>query len=158
MSKHLTFNLAAERLAHAEIKSYHRDSIRAIHWRISLRCNLEMLNPHLCLFVCSLLLPKPWTSVQREKRGGGCGSDGRPHGEGLFSLSLSAHLTAAMAGLPKARPQAKASCGPPAGLSSLPKPIRAPLLPPPPERPPPSPAALCPKMPLLSVLLLSALK
>lgn len=58
--------------------------------------------------------------------GGVC--DGRPHGEGLLSLSLSAHLTAAAAGQPKARPQARASCGPPAGFTSLPEPIRAPLL------------------------------
>lgn len=60
--------------------------------------------------------------------GGGGVRDGRPHGEGLLSLSLSAHLTAAVAGLPKARPQARASCGPPAGFTSLPEPIRAPLL------------------------------
>ncbi|KAK2818915.1 hypothetical protein Q5P01_024476 [Channa striata] len=90
----------------------------------------------------SLLLPKPGTSVQMEVTGG-LGVDGRPHGEGLLSLSLSAHLTAAVADLPKARPQARASCGPPAGLNSLPEPIRAPLLPPSPGWPPPSPAALC---------------
>lgn len=84
--------------------------------------------------------------------------DGTPHGEGLPSLSLSAHLTVAAAALPKARPQAWASCGPPAGFTGIPKPIKAPLLSPPPWRPPPSPAALCPKMPLLSIWLRSAVK
>ncbi|KAK1883754.1 Transcription elongation regulator 1 [Dissostichus eleginoides] len=101
----------------------------------------------------SLLLPKPGTSVQREGTWDVGGVDGRPHGEVLLSLSLSAHLTAAVAGLPKARPQARASCGPPAGPASLPQPIRAPFL-----GPPPRPAAQCPKMPSLSVPLCAVLK
>ena len=44
-----------------------------MQWEVSIRRNLEMLNLRLCLFLRSLLLPKPWTSVQRE----GCGGGGR---------------------------------------------------------------------------------
>lgn len=106
------------------LKQPRTNPVRVRSERTSPRRRLDLFEKSsLCLLLAQLVAPQNHGHLFTRRW---CGwVDGTPHGDDLPLRSLSAHLTAAAAALPKARPQARASCGPPAGFTGIPKPIRA---------------------------------